>query len=50
MKEVPENYADIRKILLNQVMLIKQESEKSPDKLPELTDAMCEAIQTLQKV
>lgn len=47
MKEIPENYKDIKKILLNQLALIKQESELNRDNLVALTDAMCEVVNTI---
>lgn len=47
---VPSNEEmSITKILLNQIALIKQESEKNPHKLAELTHALCEASAALYK-
>ncbi len=40
---IQNNKDDIKEILLNQMALIKQESESNRDKLPELTHALCEA-------
>lgn len=48
MKSTPENWSDVKTILLHQLALIKQESEKSPDKLNELTEAMCKVVNTLR--
>lgn len=50
MKETPENRNDIRKLLLDQMSLIKQESKKNPDKLVELTHALCEVVNTALKI
>jgi len=47
MKVIPECKSDVKEILLNQLALIKQESEKNPDKLCELTDSMCKVADTL---
>lgn len=41
MKQIPENSNDVKEILLNQMTLIKQESEANPDKLAELTQVLC---------
>ena len=45
MKEIPENTKDVKEILLNQMALIKQESEANLDKLAELTPSLCELTQ-----
>lgn len=50
MKNTPETWRDIKEILLNQLTLIKQESDRTPDKLPELTEAMCKIISELSKL
>lgn len=42
MKEIPENSKDVKEVLLNQMALIKQESEANPDKLAELSHSLCE--------
>ncbi len=44
MKNTPKNWEDVKEILLNQLTLIKQESEENPDRLPELTDSMCKVV------
>lgn len=49
MKSIPENWNDVKKILLYQLALIKQESERSPSKLPELTEAMCKIVAKLDE-
>ncbi len=43
MENISKDKKDIKEILLNQMALIKQESESNRDKLPELTHALCEA-------
>lgn len=45
--ETPENSVDIKNILLEQAALIRQESKKTPDKLPELTEALCKVTDML---
>lgn len=50
MKIIPESWNDVKEILLNQLALIKQESEKTPDKLPELTEAMCKVVAKLDEL
>ncbi len=45
--ETPENSVDIKNILLEQAALIRQESKKTPDKLPELTEALCKVTAML---
>lgn len=45
--ETPENSADIKNILLEQAAQIRQESKKTPDKLPELTEALCKVTDML---
>ena len=50
MKSIPENWGDVKEILLNQLALIKQESEETPDKLPELTEAMCKVVAKLDEL
>lgn len=50
MKEIPTNRGDVKKILLDQLALIKQESERTPEKLPELTEAMCKIVAELRQV
>lgn len=50
MKEIPETMYDVVEILLNQLALIKQESTSCPKELPELTDALCEVVATLQSI
>lgn len=50
MKTIPESSSDIREILLNQMALIKQESEKHPEKLVELSIALCEVTFTLLEI
>lgn len=50
MKEIPENKQDAIKILNNQLGLIKQESEKNPNQLVELTDAMCKVTSVLKSL
>lgn len=47
MITIPENMCDATKILFEQLALLKQESERNPQKLPELTAAMCEIYKTL---
>lgn len=47
MNEKPENYNDVKEILLNQLALIKQESERDPDKLHELTESLCMVTEIL---
>ena len=49
-KIVPKTWSDVKKILLNQLALIKQESEENPNDLPELTEAMCKVVATLDKL
>lgn len=44
---IPTDWKDIKEILLNQLALIKQESENNPDKLPELTEAMCSVVSAM---
>lgn len=46
----PETWDDVKNILLNQLTLIKQESENSPNKLPELTEAMCKVVAKLDEL
>lgn len=50
MKEIPENNNDVKEILLNQMALIKQESEANLDKLAELTHSLYELTEAYIKL
>ncbi len=49
-KIVLKTWSDVKEILLNQCQLIKQESEENPNDLPELTEAMCKVVATLDEL
>ncbi len=42
-----ENSVDIKNIILEQAAQIRQESKKTPDKLPEFTEALCKVTAML---
>ncbi len=47
--EIPGSIDDVKNILLEQLALIQQESKKTPDKLPELTEALCKTADMVLK-
>lgn len=50
MEQTPKTAADVKEILLKQIGLLQQESEKNPDKLSELTVALCKAVEAYKIV
>ena len=50
MQEISQSKQNAIKILNNQLELITQESEKNPNQLIELTDAMCKVVSALKSL
>lgn len=50
IKQAPKTPSEVKELLLNQMALIKQESEKNPDKLSELTMALCKTVEAYRTV